>query len=70
MEKAASGGEPEVSLTAGEVAHSWTALALLDQLDLPVDTPHLAALRHVLAAGHENHHRSPGARDEAVRSCL
>ncbi|MGW4747358.1 hypothetical protein ACWEPR_21400 [Streptomyces sp. NPDC004290] len=47
-----------------------SALALLDQLDLPADTQHLAALRHVLAAGHENHHRSPGAWDEAVRSCL
>lgn len=41
----------------------------LDRLDLPADTRHLAELRQVLAAGHENHHRSPGARDDAVRSC-
>ncbi|MEW1635966.1 hypothetical protein AB0469_18030 [Streptomyces sp. NPDC093801] len=45
------------------------ALALLDRLDLPADTRHLAGLRHVLAAGHRNHHRSPGAWDAAVRSC-
>ncbi|MFE7511058.1 hypothetical protein ACFU8I_07480 [Streptomyces sp. NPDC057540] len=44
------------------------ALALLDRLDLPTGTQHLAALRHVLAAGHENHYRSPGAWDDAVRS--
>ncbi|PIM72385.1 hypothetical protein CTU88_09430 [Streptomyces sp. JV178] len=44
------------------------ALALLDRLELPADTEHLAELRHVLAAGHRNHHRSPGAWDEAVRS--
>ncbi|MFD3555115.1 hypothetical protein ACFWWA_23930 [Streptomyces goshikiensis] len=45
------------------------ALALLNQLDLPADTQHVAELRHVLAAGHENHYRSPGAWDDAVRSC-
>ncbi|MEV6180535.1 hypothetical protein [Streptomyces sp. NPDC052015] len=45
------------------------ALALLDQLDLPTDTQHLAELRHVLAAGHKNHYRGPGAWDDAVRSC-
>ncbi|MEC4575796.1 hypothetical protein [Streptomyces virginiae] len=45
------------------------ALALLDQLDLPPNTQHLAALRHVLVAGHKNHHHSPGAWDDAVRSC-
>lgn len=45
------------------------ALALLDRLDLPADTRHLAELRHVLAAGHKNHYRSPGAWDDAVRSC-
>ncbi|MGW4507282.1 hypothetical protein ACWENO_21890 [Streptomyces sp. NPDC004436] len=45
------------------------ALALLGRLDLPADTRHLAGLRQVLAAGHRNHHRSPGAWDEAVRSC-
>ncbi|MER6098495.1 hypothetical protein ABT154_22080 [Streptomyces sp. NPDC001728] len=44
------------------------ALALLDELDLPTDTPHLAELRQVLAAGRRNHHRSPGVWDEAVRS--
>ncbi|MGW2819107.1 hypothetical protein [Streptomyces sp. NPDC001415] len=43
------------------------ALALLDQLDLPANTQHLAELRYVLAAGHENHH-SPRAWDEVVRS--
>ncbi|MCX5558071.1 hypothetical protein [Streptomyces sp. NBC_00038] len=43
-----------------------TALALLAQLSLPADTPHLAELRSVLAAGHENHHRSPGAWDNAL----
>lgn len=32
-----------------------TALALLDRLELPADTQHLAALRHVLAAGHKHH---------------
>ncbi|MFF8378235.1 hypothetical protein ACF07V_19165 [Streptomyces sp. NPDC015661] len=45
------------------------ALALLDRLELPVDTQHLAELRHVLTAGHKNHYRSPGAWDDAVRSC-
>ncbi|WP_159478867.1 hypothetical protein OG879_04845 [Streptomyces caniferus] len=44
------------------------ALALLDQLDLPTNTQHLAELRHVLAAGHKNHYRSPRAWDDAVRS--
>ncbi|MBT2438636.1 hypothetical protein J7E93_00530 [Streptomyces sp. ISL-36] len=45
------------------------ALALLGQLNLPADTEHLAELRHVLAAGHKNHYRSPHAWDDAVRSC-
>ncbi|MGW1354187.1 hypothetical protein ACWCQE_33655 [Streptomyces sp. NPDC002409] len=45
------------------------ALALLDRLDLPTDTRHLAELRHVLAAGHKNHYRSPDAWDDALRSC-
>ncbi|WP_245691820.1 hypothetical protein [Streptomyces katrae] len=45
------------------------ALNLLGRLDLPTDTRHLAELRHVLAAGHRNHYRSPGAWDDAVRSC-
>ncbi|MEU8762841.1 hypothetical protein [Streptomyces sp. NPDC048659] len=44
------------------------ALTLLDRLTLPTGTRHLAELRHVLAAGHRNHHRSPGAWDEAIRS--
>ncbi|WP_327286047.1 MULTISPECIES: hypothetical protein [unclassified Streptomyces] len=37
-------------------------LALLDRLE------HRAELRHVLAAGHHNHHRSPGAWHRAVRA--
>ncbi|MFJ8112148.1 hypothetical protein [Streptomyces sp. NPDC096132] len=37
------------------------ALTLLTSLDLPPDTPHLTALRTVLAEGHTNHHRSPQA---------
>ncbi|MEV7565428.1 hypothetical protein [Streptomyces tanashiensis] len=45
------------------------ALTFLDQLDLSADTQHLAELRHVLAAGHKNHYRSPGAWDDALRSC-
>ncbi|MCX5232440.1 hypothetical protein [Streptomyces sp. NBC_00233] len=45
------------------------ALALLDQLDLPTNTQHLAELRHVLTAGHKNHYRSPGAWAEATRPC-
>ncbi|MFF0886686.1 hypothetical protein [Streptomyces sp. NPDC003456] len=45
------------------------ALAILDQLDLPPNTQHLARLRHVLAAGHKNRYRSPGAWDDAARSC-
>ncbi|MFJ8297939.1 hypothetical protein ACIQ9R_18890 [Streptomyces sp. NPDC094447] len=45
------------------------AAALLGDLDLPAETRHLAALRRVLVAGHRNHHRSPGAWDEAVRAC-
>ncbi|MFF3941757.1 hypothetical protein [Streptomyces phaeofaciens] len=48
---------------------SSAALSLLDELDLPADTRHLAELRQVLAAGHRNHNRSPGAWDDAVRSC-
>lgn len=43
------------------------ALALLARLRLPADTPHLAELRTVLAAGHENHYRSPQAWDGAAR---
>ncbi|NUP68230.1 MAG: hypothetical protein HOW71_39355 [Nonomuraea sp.] len=50
--------------------HSAVFLGLrADPLDLPVNTQHLAELRHVLAAGHRNHYRSPGAWDDAVRSC-
>ncbi|MFC8127353.1 hypothetical protein [Streptomyces sp. NPDC057302] len=45
------------------------ALAFLCRLDLPANTPHFAELRHVLAAGHKNYYRSPGAWDDAVRSC-
>ncbi len=45
------------------------ALALLDRLELPADTEHLTELRHVLAAWHKNHYRSPDAWDQAVRSC-
>lgn len=45
------------------------ALGLLDELVLPAAARHVAELRHVLAAGHRNHHLSPGAWDEAVRSC-
>ncbi|WP_416981103.1 hypothetical protein [Streptomyces sp. T028] len=44
------------------------ASALLDRLELPADTEHFAELRHVLAAGHQNHYRSPHAWDEAVRT--
>ncbi|MGW1995989.1 hypothetical protein [Embleya sp. NPDC001921] len=36
-------------------------LALLDRLRLPADTPDVERLRTVLAAGHNNHFRSPGA---------
>ncbi|MET8266086.1 hypothetical protein ACWD8I_20560 [Micromonospora arida] len=42
------------------------ALALLDRLQLPADTPHLAPLRAVLAAGAGNHYRHPHLWD-AVR---
>lgn len=45
------------------------ALALLDQLDLPAGTQHLAELRRVLVEGHKNHYRSPRAWDDAIRSC-
>ncbi|MFI6495014.1 hypothetical protein [Streptomyces sp. NPDC050564] len=44
------------------------ALDLLTRLQLPADTPHLAELRSVLAAGRRNHHCSPYAWDDAVRS--
>lgn len=44
------------------------ALALLAELDLPADTEHLAELRTVLAAGHDNHYRSPRAWDNALRT--
>ncbi|MFJ8466625.1 hypothetical protein [Streptomyces swartbergensis] len=40
--------------TYGDLEPS-AALAVLDQLDLPADTQHLAELRHVLAAGHKHH---------------
>ncbi|MEU6887924.1 hypothetical protein ABZ918_22420 [Streptomyces viridosporus] len=46
------------------------ALALLARLQLPADTPHLAELRSVLAAGHRNHRRSPHAWDAAVRASM
>ena len=46
------------------------ALALLARLQLPADTPHLAELRSVLAAGHRNHYRSPHAWDDAVRASV
>ncbi|MFD3876105.1 hypothetical protein [Streptomyces sp. NPDC058623] len=45
------------------------ALALLNQLDLPMHTQHRAELGQVLAAGHKNRYRSPDAWDAAVRSC-
>ncbi|MFI6950963.1 hypothetical protein [Streptomyces sp. NPDC050422] len=35
----------------------------------PKDTQLLAELRYVLAAGRKNHYRSPGAWDDALRSC-
>jgi hypothetical protein len=35
------------------------ALALLNRLSLPPDTPDLASLKAVLAAGADNHHRNP-----------
>jgi hypothetical protein len=44
------------------------ALAILARLQLPADTPHLAPLRSVLAAGHRNHYRSPHAWDDAIRA--
>ncbi|MFF4833923.1 hypothetical protein [Streptomyces sp. NPDC001315] len=43
------------------------ALSLLADLDLPTGTEHVGELHAVLAAGHRNHYRSPGAWDEAVR---
>ena len=45
------------------------ALALLERLRLPAGTAHVEELRVVLAAGHANHRREPGAWDEAVRVC-
>lgn len=45
------------------------ALDLLDRLDVPTDTKHRTELRHVLAAGHKNHYRSPDVWDDAVRAC-
>ncbi|GCD41170.1 hypothetical protein [Streptomyces paromomycinus] len=42
------------------------ALALLDQLDLPAATEHLAPLRAVLTAGHQNHYRAPDAWPRAL----
>ncbi|WP_067816535.1 hypothetical protein [Actinomadura kijaniata] len=44
------------------------ALALLRRLRLPEGTEHLAALESVLAAGHRNHHTSPGAWPRAGRN--
>ncbi|MFE2086997.1 hypothetical protein [Streptomyces sp. NPDC059460] len=44
------------------------APAVLARLQLPADTPHLAELRSVLAAGHRNHYRSLHAWDDAVRA--
>ncbi|MGK5552772.1 hypothetical protein ACSNOI_14260 [Actinomadura kijaniata] len=44
------------------------ALALLRRLRLPDGTGHLAALEAVLAAGHRNHHASPGAWPRAGRN--
>ncbi|MEU9415775.1 hypothetical protein [Streptomyces sp. NPDC048272] len=46
------------------------AQALLARLRLPATTPHLAELRSVLAAGHENHYRSPHAWDDAIRTVV
>ncbi|MGI5401081.1 hypothetical protein ACQEVG_16780 [Streptomyces sp. CA-135486] len=46
------------------------ALALLAELDLPVNTEHLKELRTVLTAGHSNHYRSPHAWDSALRTHL
>ncbi|WP_326578454.1 hypothetical protein OIE69_34370 [Actinacidiphila glaucinigra] len=43
------------------------ALRLLSGLELAPDTRHLTELRLVLAEGHRNHYRSPGAWDTAVR---
>ncbi|MFK8844404.1 hypothetical protein [Streptomyces sp. Ac-502] len=37
------------------------ALALLDELDLPTATEHLAPLRAALTAGHRNHYSAPDA---------
>ncbi len=37
------------------------AVALLADLNLPHDTPHLTELRTVLTAGHRNHHRNADA---------
>ncbi|MDT7842091.1 hypothetical protein [Streptomyces justiciae] len=45
------------------------APALLERLRLPAGTAHVEELRFVLAAGHANHRREPGAWDEAVRVC-
>jgi hypothetical protein len=44
------------------------ALGLLEGLGLPPETEHLGALRSVLAAGHQNHYRSPEAWDEVRRA--
>ncbi|WP_106396415.1 hypothetical protein [Actinocorallia populi] len=41
------------------------ALALLERLELPPGTEHLATLSAVLREGHTNHYRSPGAWDHA-----
>ncbi|MFF9573205.1 hypothetical protein [Streptomyces sp. NPDC014685] len=49
--------------------HTTSATAFTEVLGNDADTRHLAELRHVLTAGHKNHYRSPGAWDDAVRSC-
>jgi hypothetical protein len=43
------------------------ALALLNRLDLPSNTEHLASLREVLRAGSVNYYRDPGAWRAAAR---
>lgn len=44
------------------------ALALLERMRLPADTPHVEELRLVLAAGQANHRQDPGVWDSAVRA--
>lgn len=45
------------------------ALALLERLRLPADTPHVQELRLVLAGGQANHRQDPGVWDAAVQAC-